>query len=1308
MNKFLILFACLISSTIIAFAAPPKVLFYVPFDSSINATAAGGNPQGTFGKGQTPRFAPGISGQGLISGGSNQHVVFDAVGNIPSDQWTITFWMKGLPGAVWNGGKYLQTFWELNGTGGSIMWFYKYSPGPSRPWLLSRQGHDPTKTFSVPKAPEEDWHYWAVSWRQGSTAYVYLDGRMVGQSLCTPPEHIKTIAIGQRENPSEQNKIIDEFKIYDTALGAASIAQHYWQEGNFALHPEITIAPTQHPITIDGKIGDEEWRSATGVTGFIDAQSWKMEAPQSWAKMTYDNQNLYVALHSDNPPEVKDHADTTTLYGVVKKDATQQDGDVKDDDHFFIQLAPDSSAQKYFSMRVNGLDTVEDAAIDNTGNADKGWQSGARVKSTFDANGWSMEMAIPLKSLGINAVSDGMTWRVNLGRVWKMLRQRTDIWAAGGRIDNETPTQTSGFGTVHFATAPDGTVDLRQFAIKPDGNIAAQMQLQNPNAAAREIHVALSANGKVLSQQNVSLAPNDYNHPVKLNALPSSALGSLAEVTVKDGAKVLLRQSAPVILQQVGQLALWSYPSRHQIRVGWVIQSNEKPGDLSLSVRINDAAGKTVQQQNIKSIEKLDGAMLLDIESLLVGKYTVNTQINNGEKVIQQQTIPWEKEPLPSWLGNTLGISDTPPPPWSNVQVDKTKDAISFWGRTYEYGGKLLPTQIINQGKPMLSAPMRLEVQSGSAATSTDAKNATAAWTQITPKRATSLRRQTLGNITFTADSYTEFDGMSWLTLTAAPQAPKVLLDGLTFDIPLKAEWAKLIRPADDYMEYQTGDLPADGWTGKVTSMPWVGNGNGGIQFFLESTAGWIGSKKVEIIPDGHGSVVMRVHLIDEKTTLDKPLQFSFGWIASPVKAAPKDSRDWRLISVPKTIESYITQSQKTNPNLKWYLPWWQNWWWLPDPKYKRNYDLTGSLPVPSGNGGEKAVRTYYGATFYAAPYGRLSQMGTDNPWFAQFGDEWVPEVTKFVPNTTSAPVYRKAAVSQAARSLRDFYAWGYNKLLTEGDVHALYFDVSRPVQDSNIYHGAGTVMPDRSIEPTYNILGIRKTFERIYTLMKAKHPDGKIFYHMSGLTILPTDSFSDALIDGENLTGRLDRKDNRGYENILPVDRFRAEFASQNNWGPASVLLPEFERAKSIKPDEWETLGYQHADYLLGLTLLHDSNIWWTWMPADHVAQVYSAFDATGWNAKWKFIPYWQQTYFSLPQGVYTSLYQSPDSKKVLLVIMNTSGKDQEIDLPMALGKSTFTSVKTVYPTQELTVMNGMATINITNNHFTAFLLEK
>lgn len=1299
-----------------AFAAEPKLTFYVPFDGAINAKIAGGDALGKYAsKDAAPQFAEGISGQGLLTGGSNQNVFFKAPENIPPDQWTITFWMKGLPGAQWNGGKYLQGFWELTGEQGEIMWFYRYT-SQSAPWLFSRpkKGQGDTHWLLAPAAPEEEWHFWAVTWRKGSGAYLYLDGQLVGQSPCQPPDPVNTIIIGQSANPSEQNKVIDEFKIYDAALGSGAMARHYWQEGNFALHPQLTVARAQQQISIDGKIDAAEWQNAAGFTGMMGRESWSLESPQTWGKIAYDDKNVYIALHSDNPPEVKNDPDNAALHGFVKKDAVQHDGDVNDDDHFLIQLMPDATNGKLYSISTNGINTVYDTA----GKDDVSWQSGARVKSAVNSDGWSMEAAIPLQSLGIDQIKDGTSWKVNFGRAWKLLRQRTDLWAAGERADGKPLSAQSALGEITFSAQPDTTINLQQFNMEADGHVNAALHLSNPGTAAHQVSVTLMAGNTTLQHQEVLLQPQTQQ-TITLAALPQHADGALVSVDVKSGTKVLFHQAAPLILERVGQLTMWNYPSTQQMRLGWVIQSASPPDALSLNAQIKDANGKAAQQVTLEHLPALTGSTLVDVKALPPGNYTVDVQIKDGENVVQQQALSYDKKPLPDWLGNSLGISDTPPPPWTNIKIDQAKDTASVWGRTYDYGLRLLPEQIINQGKPMLAAPMRIQVDSGGAVSSSSGDETSyAKWTQTNAVHSSSLRRQTVGPLALTVDSYVEFDGMTWLDLTADPQGAKVLLNGLTLEIPLKAEWAKLIKPYDDYRLQHTGALPENGWKGDASSMPWIGNGDGGFQFFQETTASWIGSKSVEILPDGKGAMVLRIHLIDAQTTLDKPLHFAFGWMASPVKPAPRDHRDWRLFSSggivndPKgagPVAQYVQQAAKRNSNLSFYFPWWQGWWWLPG-NYKGNPDSSGLVPVPAENNPQtNAVRQYYGLPFYGAPYGRLTEAGTANPWFAQFGDEWVPSTAKITPDQTQEPAQRITKVSQAARSLRDFYAWGYDRLLNEGDVHALYFDVSRPSTDTNIYHGAGTQMPDGSIEPMRNILGTRKMFQRIYTLMKTKHPDGKIFYHMSGEIILPVDSFCDALIDGENYTGLLDRKDNRGYEKVLSVDQFRTEYSAQNNFGPASVFLPEFDRSKAIMADEWKDLGYQHADYLMGLIFLHNSNLWWTYMPYDHVAQVYNAMDSSGWNSDWKFIPYWQQKYFSLPQGVYASLYQSPDSKKVLLVIMNTSGKDQDLILPTALDKSTFTLAKAIYPNQPVTMQNAQINmLHIDNNNFRAILLEK
>lgn len=1306
-----------------AHADEPKLTLYLPFDNSIQPAIANGDKTAQYGLEAAPTFEPGISGTGLVSGGEKQNVALSAKGNIASDQWTITFWMKGLPGAKWNGeNKTLQTFWQLNGDQGAIMWFYYYM-GRGTPWLFSRPktGQGDSHWLLASSAPEEEWHFWVVSWRRGSGAYLFLDGQIVGQSPCEPPNPIQNIIIGQSANPYSPpapNKIIDEFKIYDAALDAGAIARHYWQEGNFALAPELAVSKTKNKIAIDGKIGADEWRGAAGFSGLLDAKTWSANAPQTSGRVTYDDQNLYVALHSDNPPEVKDKPDVTVQHGFVKRDATQSGPAVTQDDNFFVRVVPDAASGREYSLYANGIDTIYSSSRDSDAKEATAWPSGAQVKSVVGIDGWTMEAAIPLKSLGIEKIVDGATWRMNFGRVWKQLRAGEDVWAAGTRPKNQTQTSAVALGTVRFVGDSGAVADIEKFQIAPDGRVAAQVALSNPGAASREIALSLRASDKELQQQKITLAVGE-NKSVTLAALPKDADGALVEIVAKSDGQTLARQSAPLILERVGQLALWSYPSTNQLRVGWVVQSAGDPKALSLQADIKNAAGQVVQSAAVASLPALSGSQLLNVKTLAPGDYTLELQIKNGDAVVQQQALPYSKKPLPEWWGNALGKSETPPPPWTNVQADKTKDTVSVWGRELEYSGRLLPSQIVNQGKAMLSAPMRLVAQSESAPVSSSASKAEAKWNKTSAVRAEFSRAQTLGAVRVETDSFVDFDGMTWMEMQVLPAQKTASLSNLTIEVPIKAEWAKLFKPADDYRLQQTGQLPKNGWKGNASSAPWIGNGDGGFQFFQETTASWIGSKSSEVVREQNGDVLLRVHLVDAPTTLEKPLTFAFGWMASPVKPAPRDHRDWRILNQgamagdPKgtgAVGAYVKQANALNPNLKNYLLWWQGWWLPAD--YKENADLTGPLPVPHpARRSRDAVKEYYGIPFYGAPYGRLNEMGTANEWFEQFGDEWVPSTAKFAPDTTQPPVKQIATVSQAAPSLRDFYVWGYDRLFNEGDVRAIYYDVSRAISDTNIYHGAGTVMPDGSIEPKRNILGTRETFKRIYTLLKARHPDGDVFYHMSGDLMLPLFSFCDGLVDGENYAGLLDRKTNRGYENVLTLDQFRTEYSAQNNIGPATVLLPQFERSGAILKDEWKELGYGHAQYLLGLVLLHDSSIWWSYFPNEVLAETYGALDKAGWNSSWTFVPYWNQTKLNVPDGVKVSSYISPDKSKTILIVFNDSAQNQTIDLPLssaAIGLKNPTGASALYPAETVSV-EGKAIHNlpIKSKNFRAILVQ-
>jgi len=68
--------------------------------------------------------------------------------------------------------------------------------------------------------------------------------------------------------------------------------------------------------------------------------------------------------------------------------------------------------------------------------------------------------------------------------------------------------------------------------------------------------------------------------------------------------------------------------------------------------------------------------------------------------------------PSPEWQGNTLGLEDNVLPPWTPLQLRRTKGGwwnrrpatrVSCWGRTYEFNEMGLPAQITAKNKAMLA-----------------------------------------------------------------------------------------------------------------------------------------------------------------------------------------------------------------------------------------------------------------------------------------------------------------------------------------------------------------------------------------------------------------------------------------------------------------------------------------------------------------------------------------------------------------------------------------------------------------------------
>ncbi|MCE5322562.1 family 10 glycosylhydrolase [bacterium] len=163
--------------------------------------------------------------------------------------------------------------------------------------------------------------------------------------------------------------------------------------------PNVEIPKTDKPIVIDGKLDDGAWADAAKVK--LDYTNEGGSAPvETTALLTYDNDNLYVAFHADEP-----------LMSKLKANVTKRDGPTFYDDSVEVFVDPANQRRTYYHLSTNTLGTEFDQKVFNPGwNGE--WKSGAQT----GADGYSVEMAIPFKEFGMSTPAPGTKWALNLTR----------------------------------------------------------------------------------------------------------------------------------------------------------------------------------------------------------------------------------------------------------------------------------------------------------------------------------------------------------------------------------------------------------------------------------------------------------------------------------------------------------------------------------------------------------------------------------------------------------------------------------------------------------------------------------------------------------------------------------------------------------------------------------------------------------------------------------------------------------------------------------------------------------------------------
>jgi hypothetical protein len=166
--------------------------------------------------------------------------------------------------------------------------------------------------------------------------------------------------------------------------------------------PEMaTVRKCAAAPAIDGDLSDPCWKNAEVRGIWADVATGKAADPQPKAFICYDDQNLYVAFLNPEPKMDK-------IVAVV----TDRDDAVYSDDSDEVFIDPSAGKHAYYHVIVNAKGVI----YDGRGKDAEVFNGNEKVAVKMLDKAWSLEIAIPLKDIGVDYAIKGETWTANFCR----------------------------------------------------------------------------------------------------------------------------------------------------------------------------------------------------------------------------------------------------------------------------------------------------------------------------------------------------------------------------------------------------------------------------------------------------------------------------------------------------------------------------------------------------------------------------------------------------------------------------------------------------------------------------------------------------------------------------------------------------------------------------------------------------------------------------------------------------------------------------------------------------------------------------
>ena len=162
------------------------------------------------------------------------------------------------------------------------------------------------------------------------------------------------------------------------------------------------------PMRIDGELDEAFYRTTPSISDFVqsvpDEGATPTEHTEAW--IAFDDSNVYVSGRVwDSAPE------SEWVANEMRRDAQQ----IRSNDNFGVFLDTFYDRRNAVTFYVNSLGAFTDMQITNEGNANRDWNPIVDIQTGRFDGGWTVEIAIPFKSLRYRAGRE-QVWGIQLRR----------------------------------------------------------------------------------------------------------------------------------------------------------------------------------------------------------------------------------------------------------------------------------------------------------------------------------------------------------------------------------------------------------------------------------------------------------------------------------------------------------------------------------------------------------------------------------------------------------------------------------------------------------------------------------------------------------------------------------------------------------------------------------------------------------------------------------------------------------------------------------------------------------------------------